>query len=223
MLRMLLGAMLAAAVFLGSILVTPEPHAKALSVLEKTAVQLNDNCSGTVVDKKKRLVLTAYHCIEGYRKDYYHTIDRVLFNPDGTEKVRYEHLARVARTDSKEDIAILEIVTGVALPAEAVLSETPVKQGDTIYAMGNPFGWEYIFSHGTVIHANFIASSRYFPSLAAGKSYIATDHTSYKGSSGSAIVNAEGEIVGIHTLGNEQGFRWSVPVSKATRLLGFLR
>lgn len=223
MLRMIIGAMLAAAAFLVVGLTAPEPHAKALSILEKTAIQLNDNCSGTVVDKKKRLVLTAYHCIAGFKKDHYHNIDRILFNPDGTEKVRYEHLARVVRTDSKEDLAILEIVTGVELPAEATLSETPVKLGDVIYAMGNPFGWEYIFSQGRVIHANFIADSRYFPSLAIGKSYIATDHTSYKGSSGSAIVNSKGEVVGIHTLGNEQGFRWSIPARKAARLLSFLR
>ena len=222
MYQTILGVILGAVAYFGITVTTvPEPHAKALAVLESTAIQLNNNCSGTVVDKKRRLVLTAFHCIQGYKKDFYHNIERVVYNEDGTEKVRFTHLAKVIRTHSAEDIAVLEIVTGVTLPEEAKLSAKKLKRGDTIYAMGNPFGWEYLFSYGVVLDPYFVAGTD-FPGPLQGKDYIAVDHTSFHGSSGSAIVNGSGEIVGIHTLGNGAGFRWAVPVHKAAKLLSFI-
>ena len=222
MFKMVLGVVISTAIYLGINLGTPEPHAKALDVLQKTAIQLNNNCSGTIVDKKRRLVVTAFHCVQGYKKDFYHVIDRIIYNPDGTEKTRYDHLAKVVKTNSKEDLAILEIVTGVELPAEVKLSEDTLKRGDTIFALGNPFGWEYLFSQGTVLNPRFIADDQ-FPSTLRGIDYVAIDHTSYHGSSGSGLVNRRGELVAVHTLGNGAGFRWAVPVYKVAKLLSFVQ
>ena len=67
--------------------------------------------------------------------------------------------------------------------------------GDVVLAIGNPFGFGHSASLGIVS-----GLERYGLQLSAFENYIQTDATIHLGSSGGALIDAEGKLVGINTL-----------------------
>jgi serine protease Do len=70
------------------------------------------------------------------------------------------------------------------------LSEAPLSVGDTVYAVGHPFGLDFTFTKGIVSEPDRIQN---------GISYIQTDAAINPGNSGGPLVNEAGAVVGMNT------------------------
>ena len=152
--------------------------------------------SGIVWDLAARRVLTALHVVEDML-------------PDGIEVVAPGGAplrARVIDRDPFLDLALIEVER--SLKAGPPLGEgAALAPGDVIALAGCP-GSRCGFHTGRVL-----APARPF----AGSSYLAVAAEALPGSSGGAVLNARGEVVGIVdlTLADEPGVALAVPIQRA--------
>ena len=102
--------------------------------------------------------------------------------------------AVVIGADPETDLALLKTdLTG--LSAIETADSDKINVGDIVLAIGNPFGFGHSVSLGIVS-----GLERYGLQLSAYENYIQTDATIHLGSSGGALIDAEGKLVGINTL-----------------------
>ena len=102
--------------------------------------------------------------------------------------------AMVVGADNETDLALLKTdLTGLSAIEAADSDDMSV--GDIVLAIGNPFGFGHSVSLGIVS-----GLERYGLQLSAYENYIQTDATIHLGSSGGALIDAEGKLVGINTL-----------------------
>ena len=102
--------------------------------------------------------------------------------------------AMVVGADNETDLALLKTdLTG--LSAIETADSDKINVGDIVLAIGNPFGFGHSVSLGIVS-----GLERYGRQLSAYENYIQTDATIHLGSSGGALIDAEGKLVGINTL-----------------------
>lgn len=125
--------------------------------------------------------------------------------------------AGVSGADQAHDIA--EIRIGARNLPVAELSEHPLKVGQLVVAVGNPYGLGWTVTSGVVS-----ALGRELPSPTGGKltDLIQTDAPINPGSSGGPLVDSQGRVVGITTaiVPFAQGLGFAVPTSTAFRILG---
>lgn len=124
--------------------------------------------------------------------------------------------ARVIGTDPDTDLAVLKIDVGT-LPTIKVDPAAP-RVGDVVLAIGNPFGI------GQTVTMGIVSALQRQLSLSPYEDFIQTDAAINSGNSGGALVNAEGELVGINTAMLEhdtgaQGIGFAIPVRTAKRVL----
>ena len=128
--------------------------------------------------------------------------------------------ATVIGTDSYTDLAVLKIDKTGLTPATLGNSEN-VKVGEFVMAIGNPLGMDYSVTCGVVSAVNREVASD-------GVTYTAiqTDAAINSGNSGGALVNANGEVIGINTLklaGNGiEGVGFAIPISSTTNIVNQL-
>jgi S1-C subfamily serine protease len=138
--------------------------------------------------------------------------------------------ARVVATDPETDLAVLKIdVDG--LPAIRFAAENSLRIGDVVLAIGNPFGLGQSVSMGIVSalgaeRVNLGLASQELASyqLAAYEYLIQTDAAVNTGNSGGALVNAEGELVGVNTAmfgrgRGAEGISFAIPAETARLVL----
>ncbi len=118
--------------------------------------------------------------------------------------------ALVEFADPAVDIAVLRIVAPGSLPVAQLVSE-PVKVGQLVVAIGNPFGLSWTVTAGVVS-----AVGRTLPAGGGHElaNLIQTDTPINPGNSGGALVDARGRVIGITTaiLPYAQGVGFVVPV-----------
>ncbi|TAN02521.1 MAG: trypsin-like serine protease [Rhodanobacteraceae bacterium] len=124
--------------------------------------------------------------------------------------------ARVVGTDPDTDLAVLKIDAGT-LPTIQVDPDPP-RVGDVVLAIGNPFGI------GQTVTMGIISALQRQLILSPYEYFIQTDAAINSGNSGGALVNAEGELVGINTAMLDrdvgaQGIGFAIPVRTAKRVL----
>ncbi|HJR12355.1 MAG TPA: trypsin-like peptidase domain-containing protein [Rhodanobacteraceae bacterium] len=124
--------------------------------------------------------------------------------------------ARVIGTDPDTDLAVLKIDAGT-LPTIRVDREPP-RVGDVVLAIGNPFGI------GQTVTMGIVSALQRQLSLSPYEDFIQTDAAINSGNSGGALVNAEGDLVGINTAMFDrdvgaQGIGFAIPVRTAKRVL----
>ena len=124
--------------------------------------------------------------------------------------------ARVIGTDPDTDLAVLKIDAGT-LPTIQVDPEAP-RVGDVVLAIGNPFGI------GQTVTMGIVSALQRQLSLSPYEDFIQTDAAINSGNSGGALVNAEGQLVGINTAMLDrdvgaQGIGFAIPVHTAKRVL----
>lgn len=120
-------------------------------------------------------------------------------------------------TDKGTDIAVLEI-TGDDLQTARLAERTPVQIGDTVLAIGSPFGLAHSVTLGIVS-----ATGRRDLQLGTDGSiqfqdFIQTDAAINPGNSGGPLVNMRGEVVGLNTAiasasGFNEGIGFAIPIS----------
>jgi S1-C subfamily serine protease len=167
----------------------------------QTAARLG---SGFVIDKSGRIV-TNYHVIEGAQE--------VEVNFSGDDRVP----ARVVGSDPSTDLAVLEIdAQARALTPLPLGNSDAVRVGDSVVAIGNPFGLERTVTAGIVsaLQREIVAPNGY-----TIDKVIQTDAPINDGNSGGPLLNAEGEVIGVNSQiessggGGNVGIGFAVPIS----------
>jgi serine protease Do len=129
-----------------------------------------------------------------------------------------EFTARVVGKDSKTDLAVLKIDQS-GLPVVGLADSTKVQVGDIVLAIGNPFGVGQTVTMGVVS-----ATGRGGLGIEEYEDFIQTDAAINPGNSGGALINAQGELIGINTAilsrsGGNQGIGFAVPVNLAKNIM----
>jgi serine protease Do len=128
--------------------------------------------------------------------------------------------ARLVGRDADSDLAVLRIDTGKSLPFIALGSSDDLMIGETVIAIGNPFGLSHTVTTGVVsaVKRSLRTGGRTYTD------FVQTDASINPGNSGGPLLNILGELVGINTAiyGSAQGIGFAIPVDRARRVLGQL-
>jgi serine protease Do len=163
--------------------------------------------SGVIIDFDGRtLVLTNRHVVEGAE------LDAIAIRLDDGRELR----PRRSWSDAGTDIAVLELDDD-ELPTARVAKDDSIQIGDTVLAIGSPFGLAHSVTLG-------IVSAKGRRDLEIGKGvvrfqdFIQTDAAINPGNSGGPLVNLRGEIVGLNTAiasnsGGSEGIGFAIPIS----------
>jgi serine protease DegS/serine protease DegQ len=129
--------------------------------------------------------------------------------------------ARVVGTDPDTDLAVLKIEADGLKAAEFADSDK-VRPGDVVLAIGNPFGLSQTVTHGIIS-----ATGRSGLDVSAIENFIQTDAPVNEGSSGGALINTLGQVVGISTAmlnkHGAQGINFAIPANAAQMILKEIR
>jgi Do/DeqQ family serine protease len=134
---------------------------------------------------------------------------------------RREFPAKILLSDARTDLAILKIDTGgERLPVLAIDDTGDADVGDLVLAIGNPFGVGQTVTNGIVSAMNRTAD----PSGDAGSAYIQTDAAINPGNSGGALVDMDGDLIGINSFilsrsGTSSGVGFAVPAVMVRRVV----
>jgi serine protease Do len=125
--------------------------------------------------------------------------------------------ATLVGADADSDLAVLRVKAGGALPYIALGSSRDLMIGETVIAIGNPFGLAHTVTSGVVsaIGRSLHDEERTFTDL------IQTDASINPGNSGGPLLNIRGQLVGINTAiyGKAQGIGFAIPVDRVSRVM----
>jgi serine protease Do len=129
-----------------------------------------------------------------------------------------EYDAKVVGTDPKTDVAVLKIDAD-GLPTISVGSSKDLRLGETVIAIGYPFGVGQTVTMGIVS-----ALGRSQLRLVEQEYFIQTDAAINPGNSGGALINARGELIGVNTAilsrtGGNQGIGFAIPIDLANSVM----
>ena len=140
--------------------------------------------SGFVIDKAGHIV-TNYHVVEGAR--------RVEVSFSNNDSVR----ATVVGADPSTDIAVLRVDLGARALTPLLLGDSDsVRVGDSVVAIGNPFGLARTVTSGIV---SALQRPIQAPNGYTIDHVIQTDAALNHGNSGGPLLNAAGEVVGVNS------------------------
>src|SRR5438270_5303765 len=152
------------------------------------------------------IIVTNNHVVEGASK--------ITVNfQDGSQ-----HTGKLVGVDPDSDVAVLR-VDARGLPAAPVGTSSDLMIGESVIAVGNPFGLS-----GTVTTGVVSALGRSVPSKEEGRTFtdfIQTDASINPGNSGGPLLNIEGKVVGVNTAiyANAQGIGFAIPVDRARKVI----
>lgn len=149
-------------------------------------------------------ILTNYHVVREAS-----TIEVVTHNPEKS------HRARLVGGDAESDVAVLKI-DATGLPAATMGASQALRVGDTVLAIGNPFGLTQTVTSGIVS-----ALGRSNLHITSFEDFIQTDASINPGNSGGALMDTAGHVVGINTAifsrtGGNVGIGFAIPINMAT-------
>jgi Do/DeqQ family serine protease len=128
-----------------------------------------------------------------------------------------ELIAKVIGTDPSSDLAVLKLDAKEKLPYATLGRSEGLLPGETVIAIGNPFGLSHTVTTGVVsaVHRNFKAGDHTL------FDFLQTDASINPGNSGGALLDIEGRLVGINTaiLGERSaGIGFAIPIDRARRI-----
>ena len=126
--------------------------------------------------------------------------------------------ARIVGRDPESDLAVLQIKAD-KLPAITFGQMESLRVGDVVLAIGNPFGVGQTVTMGIVS-----ALGRSHLGINTFENFIQTDAAINPGNSGGALVDSQGNLVGINTAiysrtGGSLGIGFAIPVSSARSIM----
>lgn len=162
--------------------------------------------SGVIVDEHG-YILTNYHVIEQA------SAIRIALG-DGSV---YD--AKLLAGDPLNDLALLKIDAPTPLPAVAFAKDDDLLLGETVIALGNPFGFSQTVTVGVLSGIN--REARYGENVVY-RDILQTDAAVNYGSSGGPLINLDGEMMGINVqvLQQAQNIGFAVPIKRVRALLG---
>ena len=165
--------------------------------------QVSSTGSGVIV-RKDGYIITNLHVVKDAQN-----IEVVLNNKKRT------YTAKLIGTDPSTDLALLKIDAG-NLTAITMANSDDLQIGEWVIAVGNPFNLTSTVTAGIVSAKgrNINVVNNQFPI----ESFIQTDAAINPGNSGGALVNLNGELVGINTAifsqtGSYSGYGFAIPVN----------
>ncbi|WP_439472714.1 trypsin-like peptidase domain-containing protein [Brevundimonas sp.] len=163
--------------------------------------------SGVIV-RDNGVVVTNYHVINGMSSI------RVILND------RREFDARVVLGDERSDLAVLQL-QGVneRLPTLNIDDREEQQVGDLVLAIGNPFGVGQTVTNGIISALN-----RTETNISDSGSFIQTDAAINPGNSGGALVDMDGDLIGINSAifsrsGTSSGVGFAIPAAQVKRVV----
>ncbi len=165
--------------------------------------------SGVIVDAKNGYILTNSHVISDAQ-----TVTITL--GDGRH-----YTAKIIGLDKPSDVALLQI-KAKNLTAAPLGDSLQVKVGDFVAAIGNPFGLNQTVTSGIVS-----ALGRTTLGIESYENFIQTDAPINPGNSGGALINMQGQLIGLNTaiLAPGQGsigIGFAIPASMAKSVMNQL-
>ncbi|WP_027177676.1 trypsin-like peptidase domain-containing protein [Maridesulfovibrio bastinii] len=164
--------------------------------------------SGVIINGRKGLVLTNAHVISG-----------------GSDvKVRLitgkEYEADIVGSDSDFDIAVLKIRGAGNFPEVKMGDSSDILIGETVVAIGNPFGYNHTVTTGVVSALKRTVRSDH----GVYTDFIQTDAAINPGNSGGPLLNILGELIGINTAIQDraEGIGFAIPINRARRVVNEL-
>lgn len=145
----------------------------------------------------------------------------VLLNDNST----YD--ARIIGTDESTDLALIKI-DAKDLHAIKVGNSENLRLGEWVLAVGNPFGFNSTVTAGIVSAKGRSLKNESHRSRMGIESFIQTDAALNPGNSGGALVNLNGELVGINAAiysntGSYSGFSFAIPTTIMSKVISDLR
>lgn len=148
---------------------------------------------------------------------------------DGADEIQVklndnrEFAARIIGTDKSTDLALIK-VEEADLPAIKVADSNQLKVGEWVLAIGNPYGLTSTVTAGIVSAKARSLGAR----QGSIESFIQTDAAINPGNSGGALVNAEGELVGINAMlysqtGSFTGYGFAIPTTMMNKVVADLK
>jgi serine protease Do len=124
--------------------------------------------------------------------------------------------ATLVGADADSDLAVLHI-KATGLPTIALGTASDLMIGETVIAIGNPFGLSHTVTTGVVsaLGRSLRSEERTF------SDFIQTDAAINPGNSGGPLLNIRGELIGINTAiyGKAEGIGFAIPVDRARRIM----
>jgi S1-C subfamily serine protease len=155
--------------------------------------------SGVVIDAQEGLIFTNSHVID--RAD-----EIIVILPDG-----HELPAKRIGSDPGTDVAVIK-VQAQNLTALRIGDSDALEVGDFVLAIGNPYRIGQTVTSGIIsgLHRRNVGIEEY-------EDFIQTDAAIYPGNSGGALVNLDGELIGINTAfvgaGTNPGMGFAIPIN----------
>jgi Do/DeqQ family serine protease len=152
---------------------------------------------------------------------YVLTNDHVVGEADEIKVVLHdesEYTATLVGKDPRKDLALVEFKTKDDIPLAELGDSDELRVGDWVLAVGSPFGFVSSVTAGIVS-----AKGRSGPQNNISD-FIQTDAAINRGNSGGALVNIEGELVGINTwiaapTGGSIGLGFAIPINNAKKAI----
>jgi serine protease Do len=162
--------------------------------------------SGLIIDPNG-IVVTNAHVIEGASRIQVTTLDGRELEAD------------VLGFDHDADLALLKVQGGRGLPAVPLGHSTDLMIGETVIAIGNPFGLSHTVTTGVLS-----ARGRTVPSERGERlftDFLQIDASINPGNSGGPLVNILGDVIGINTaiISGASGIGFAIPADRARRVV----
>ncbi|UBX51006.1 Do family serine endopeptidase [Providencia alcalifaciens] len=165
--------------------------------------------SGVIIDATQGYVLTNNHVIDG--------ADKIQIQLNDGREIDVKLIGK----DPQTDIALLKISNAKDiknLTAVSIADSDKLRVGDFAVAVGNPFGLGQTATSGIIS-----ALGRSGLNLEGLENFIQTDASINRGNSGGALVNLNGELIGINTAilapgGGNIGIGFAIPSNMAKSL-----
>ncbi|MCO5143937.1 MAG: trypsin-like peptidase domain-containing protein [Oligoflexia bacterium] len=156
----------------------------------------------------------------GYILTNNHVVERasdveIFFNDQKKTKLN----AKVIGLDQKLDVALLKVEPGLYLKPLELGNSDQTRVGETVVAIGNPFGLSHTVTAGIISAKNRVIGQGPLDD------FIQTDASINPGNSGGPLFNLSGKVIGINTAINAagQGLGFAIPINKVTNILTELK
>jgi len=132
-----------------------------------------------------------------------------------------EYSARIIGADKTTDLALIKI-DGRNLPAIVIANSDDVKVGEWVLAIGNPLGLN------NTVTAGIISAKARTLGANGVESFIQTDAAINAGNSGGALVNSDGQLIGINAMlysqtGSYSGYGFAIPTAMMNKVVDDLK
>lgn len=169
--------------------------------------QRGSNLGSGVIISQDGYILTNHHVVEA--------ADQIEVALSDGRKAK----GRIIGTDPETDLAVIKVDLPGALPAISFGRPDQAQVGDIVLAIGNPFGVGQTVTMGIVS-----AVKRNHLGLNTFENFIQTDAAINPGNSGGALVDVNGNLIGINSAiyspnGGSLGIGFAIPVSTATKVM----